>query len=864
MQQKRFAILAAMLIAILVFAGCGQPAAPAEAPAPAATEAPADEAEPGEATPAATEEEAAEEEPAAEMSEEEASRVGGWFDEVVAVEEPSAAAAVTRIESGELDMYAFAVTDPAVADTVAASDALDAAPSYGSYTELTFNPVGPVFESTGALNPFAVPRIREAMNYLVDRNFVAQEIYGGLAVPRFLAISATLPDYARLVETARALEREYAYNPELAEQIITEEMEALGAELVDGTWQYEGAPVELIFLIRTEDERTGLGDYVSNQLEDIGFVVNRDYRTGAEASPLWISGDPAAGLWHLYTGGWVSTFVNRDLSGNFDFFYTPRGLASPLWQAYTPTEEFDAISERLATSDFATLEERNELFAQALDLSMEDSARIFVVDRSAISPFAADISVAGDLAAGINASSLWAYTARREGEVGGTFNVAMPSILVEPWNPLGGTNWVYDRMLQRGTGEPGLVSDPYTGLSLPLRIERAEVTAREGLPITVNSDWVTLDFAPEIQVPEDAFVDWDAEAQQFITAGEKFTETATANIKSTVYYPADLYELQWHDGSNFSIADVMMFAILTFDPSKEASPIYDEATVPAFDSFLESFRGFRIVQEDPLVIEWYSNVYTLDAENNVTTLFPNYGFGTGAWHNMAVGILSEQNGELAFTADKADAQEIEWMSFIAGPSLPILENYLTQAASDGFIPYEPTLGQYISAEEAQARYGNLQNWYGNQGHFWIGTGPYYLEEAFPVEGTVVLRHNENYPNPASRWAGFGAPPIPVVDLTGPARVTIGEEAVFEVTIDFEGEPYATSDISEVKYLAFDATGELAFTGTAEAVGDGLYEVVLSAEQTGGLEAGANRLEVAVVSNLVSIPAFDNVEFVTVP
>ncbi len=51
--------------------------------------------------------------------------------------------------------------------------------SYGSYNELTFNPAGPVFSGTGKLNPFGVPAIREAMNYLIDRTYIAEEIMGG-------------------------------------------------------------------------------------------------------------------------------------------------------------------------------------------------------------------------------------------------------------------------------------------------------------------------------------------------------------------------------------------------------------------------------------------------------------------------------------------------------------------------------------------------------------------------------------------------------------------------------------------------------------------------------------------------------------
>jgi peptide/nickel transport system substrate-binding protein len=177
MQQKRLFILMALLISVLVFAGCATPAAPAvEAPAPAAPE-----AQP-EATAAPEEEPAAAEEPAAPMTD----RNGALVDTIVIVEEPSADAAVTRLEQGDIDVYAFAVSNSEVANKVAESEALKTYRSSGSYNELSFNPVGPVFESTGKLNPFAVPAVREAMNWLIDRNYITQEIMGGLGTPRYV------------------------------------------------------------------------------------------------------------------------------------------------------------------------------------------------------------------------------------------------------------------------------------------------------------------------------------------------------------------------------------------------------------------------------------------------------------------------------------------------------------------------------------------------------------------------------------------------------------------------------------------------------------------------------------------------------
>jgi peptide/nickel transport system substrate-binding protein len=803
-------------------------------------------------------------------------RKGGWLDMVVFLEEPSAEAAVTRLDVDEMDIYAFTLSDPEVFRTVQANDKLEYTMSYGSFRELTFNVAGPELES--GLNPFANQKIREAFQWLVDRDYIAQEIYGGLARPKYTCLTTVFPDYAKVADVARKLEAKYAHDPEKAAEIITQEMEGMGAELVDGKWTYNGEPVEIIFVIRTEDLRRDIGDYVANLLEELGFTVDRQYKTGGEASVLWVQSDPFEGLWHLYTAGWISNFVNRDQGGNFDFYYTPRGYPIPLWQAYTPSEEFDAVADRLNRNDFTTLEERTELIARALELSMEDASRVFLIDKAAFTPRDGDTEVTGDLAAAVAGSQINPYTMRFKDEVGGAMTVGMPSILTDPWNPIDGTNWVYDAAVQRATQDWGMQVDPFTGLRYPQRIERAEVFIAEGLPVGQSEDskeWLTLEFVPEIPVPEDAWVDWDATNQVFVTTAEKFPEGATAKQKTVVYYPSELYSTAWHDGSPFDLADIVMNMIFYFDRGKEESAIFDSSQAAPLEAALQSFKGVRIVSEDPLVIETYTDAFALEAELidqvTIASWYPAaisgpsqvpYTYGTGGWHSVGLGVLPETTGELAFSSAKADELEVDWMNYIGGPSLEILGGHLEQAAADNYIPYEPTMGQYVTAEEAAERWANYQEWFRKRGHFWIGTGPYYLEGVFPVEGTVIAKNNPNHIDNADRWSGFAAPRIADVEVDGPGRVDIGAEAIYDVYVTFEGEPYPLSDISLVNYLVFDATGELAFTGGAEAVEDGLFQIALSSDQTSQLESGANKLEVVVVSKVVAIPTFASFEFVT--
>jgi peptide/nickel transport system substrate-binding protein len=795
-------------------------------------------------------------------------RAGAWVDRVVFTAIEQADQAVAQLQSNDLDIYAYTVADPNLFRAVANDADLAYSRSLGSYTELSFNPSGPQFED-GRLNPFAVPAIREAVNWLIDRDYLAQEIYGGLARPRFLPTNTSFADYVRYIDVARELENYYAYDFNKASTTIATEMKKLGASQSAGKWRYGGNPVTLIFIIRTEDNRRQIGDYMANQLEAVGFTVDRQYKTRSEASPIWNRSDPRAGQWHIYTGGWVTTAISRDDGTNFGYFYTNLGSGSPLWQAYVNTSEFYDVAKKLWNNDFSSLAERDALFRTALRLCMQDSTRVWLVDQLSFSPHRAGLDVAYDLAGGIAGTQLWPFTLRFNDQEGGTVRIAQPGVLIDPWNPVGGSNWIYDTMPRRATEDYAIIADPYTGLSWPQRLERATVVAQTGLPIVQTLPWLDLSFQGQITVPTDAWADWDAANQRFITVGEAYGSNQTVKVKYTVYYPSDLFEtVTWHDGSPLSMGDFILNMIMTFDRAKPESAIYDESAVPAYEAFTSVFKGLKIVSTDPLVIETYSDYYSLDAENSLYTWWPQYGYGQAPWHTVALGIRAEEAQLVTFSADKADALKetngaIEWLSFISGPSLDILDAQLSTAAAQSYIPYKSVMGQYVSNSAAAARYKNLQTWYRTHGHFWIGTGPFYLDKTYPVEQTLTLARYPGYPDLADKWLRFGVPMIAEVELDGPSQVTIGAQASVDVFISFQGETYPTDQIDAVKYLLFDAQGALAATGAAE-LSDGRYVVTLPASLTAGLQAGAHRLEVAVTSKVVSIPTFTSFEFFTVP
>jgi len=95
-------------------------------------------------------------------------------------------------------------------------------------------------------------------------------------------------------------------------------------------------------------------------------------------------------------------------------------------------------------------------------------------------------------------------------------------------------------------------------------------------------------------------------------------------------------------------------------------------------------------------------------------------------------------------------------------------------------------------------------------------------------------------------------------------VKINSEASFDVMITFKDQPYPQSEIKTVKYLLYNAKNEVVTIGEAQAVEDGHFRITLPADLTAKLEAGSNKIEVAVVPLPVAFPTFASIEFVTIP
>jgi peptide/nickel transport system substrate-binding protein len=823
-------------------------------------------------------------------------RQGSFVDKVTFIEEPSQVAGIERVLAGEATLHGYQITGGNVQLLI--DNGIPFEKAYAGYRGLLFNI--PTYYDDGRWNPFGDPELCQAYSKLCDKNLWAEEFLFGNALPMYSPVLPTAATYPQIIVEATKTKLALGFDEALGLQMIEDRMLELGGQKnAAGNWMMpnnvtgEMEVVKVIGTIRLSDERLEMGDYFCDQLEKAGFTTQRIYGGGGDLFNYWGGTLVGDGAWDFYTEGWGSSAISLTSAFAWGQMYTDQVYPVPPYTAMTEEwcdaefgEGFYEAAEGILAGTYETLEERIGFFELCEAAMRENPTHIWAWNNASAYMQPEGTAVIHDLAAGTFIHRFVGHSLRfvdADGApiMGGDMVVTNQEFLTNAINPVNGSNWTYDFMFQRPLMDAPIYSHPHTGTPIPHMVDSAVVDVLEGKPVaifdtTVEDGWLELNFVDSISVPGDAWADWDAENQVFLTVDDVYPDGVTDAVhKTTITYPDFLLDgtVVWHDGSPFSLADMVFGLIIgfPFDQAKEASSIYDSSLVSSYNTGMASFRGVKIVQVEPqLIVEVYGSSISLYAETiaqgDANVLWPIAGPGVQpAWHNAALGIKLEEKGLGAFGQAKATELGVDWMNYVDGPQLELLLGELATAQfTDAFIPYEPTLGAYVTAEEAQARYDNLAVFANQYGHLLIGTGPMMLTQVDALAGITVLENNPDYFYEAGYYLDKIAdlPSIPDVAATGPDTINIGDAATFDVAITLDGEAYPEGDISQVIYLLIDANGEVAYDGDGVILGDGAAQVALTADQTATLTAGANELTIVVVVKTVVLPGQTTVTFST--
>jgi peptide/nickel transport system substrate-binding protein len=743
-----------------------------------------------------------------------------------------------ELEAGNMDMYLYSLRTEA-AEELQDSDTIRLINAPATTLSLILNPAP---APDGQLNPFSIPEVRQAMQYLVDRDFIARDIYGGLAEPMVTHVGPSDFDFLTVYDIDRG--SGIRYEPERARDMINTAMTGAGAALVDGLWQFNGRPIQLKFIARVEDERRDIGDLVRAQLEEAGFAVGMNYQQFAPATLSVYSTDPQTFEWHIYTEGWGRGAAQRYDDGAVNSFNAPWVGNMPGWQEtgfwQYEDAQMDELGKRLFRGEFDSQDERNEIYRTMTQGGLDASVRIWLATVMNSFPTATDIEgVTTDVVAGPRTP----YTLR-ETTVPGSDEVTVGHLWVwtqrSTWNPVGGFGDVYSVDIWRNLFDPAIWNHPFNGNPQPFRA---------GFEVQTAGPEGTL------EVPSDAVL-WDATADAWTPVGAGSTAVSKVTFDYSKYIGA-----KWHDGQPITLADAAYSIAQGFDLAYDEAKVRIETAIAATSRpYLETFKGFRIVDDTHL--EVYVDYWHFD-ERHIASYANPTSFSM-PWEILAAmdDVVFEQR-RAAYSDTAAGRYSVPWLSLIQNRDARLVERTLRQWGLQGTVPegvFEIGGQSLVTPQEAEARYQAAQDWFDQHGHLVISNGPFFLASFDPAAQFAELDafRDESYPFSAGDFA-YGVAPTIAIDPPEVDPIPIGQDAQVDVTVQGPG-------TIALQYVLVDpATGLVVVSGQAEpGSAPGMFTVPLPAEVTGGLFPGPYQLSLAASSDEIALVSERRVDLEVTP
>ena len=753
-----------------------------------------------------------------------------YLDDNVALEE---------LKSGNLDTYYFRIP-------LEAASEIKNIPSLKEYNKLSgsfgllLNPASS--NDSGTLNPFSLRDVRYAMNYLIDREFVVDEILKGLGTPLLSPFGIFSTEYFNVID---ALESSgLRYNPRLADQIITAAMSKVGALKEDGKWVFNGKPVGISILMRSDNQPLrSVGELVASEMEKAGFTVKRNYGDLNKANTVVYGSDPQDLGWNIYTeafggtGGFVKYNPVIPSQMYAPYFGNMPGQQNPAFWNYE-NDTIDKMTQRIQFLNFTSEKERNSLVRNATDLGVQEAVRIFIAQL--VDPYVASSGLTGlvnDFGAGI--SSKFSLINARTQDPSNTLDIGVKQIYQGAWNGVGGCSDQYCRDISSALSDPGTFRDPYTGEVITMRTPWLNITTKGPLE--------------KLVVPNDS-MNWDPISEQWTGPGKN-------NTAFTVVKYDNLYS-NWHNGIPMMPADLLYPQYFVFEWGKDTGDPADLTNDPEYMAGVEPglplIKGIRFINNQ--TVESYVDQWHFDDKELAGTA----GVWAGEpWEITAASERLVTSGKAAFSRGEATSKDVPWLSLIVPSHAAMIRNELVAMKAEGFIP--APLRDFVSSEEAIDRYDATIKWIGTHNHAIIGNGPFYLDSYNPEGRVITLKafRDSSYPFEKGHWSQYETPKVASIDKVASPRTIIAGQSPLkaDVTVSVAGKP---TQNASVFYFISDKDGRTVVSGnTSISDGNGTYSIEIPANKTALLSTGPSIMKIFAVSDSAYRPDIQSTTLIAV-
>ena len=767
----------------------------------------------------------------------ESNEKGAFTDNLRFIQYLDGNTALQEIKTGNLDTYFFRIPLEKVSSISNDSALKIYEKNAGSFAYL-LNPAPS--KDPNVLNPFQFEEIRFALNYLINREFVVDEILNGYGSVQIDPFGISSPEYETIIPILESYN--FKYNPNLAKESIDKVLIANGAIKVGDKWTFKGSPILVKFMIRSDDlPRKSMGEILANQLDNIGFTVQRNYGDLNKANIIVYGTDPQELEWQIYTEafGGTSAFVRYNpvtaAQMYSPFFGKMPGWANPSFWNYQ-NSTLDKITQSIEFSNFTTQEERNELLRQAVSSGIQESVRIFVAQN--IDPYVASSSIKGlinDFGAGISTDK--SLINARSDKNASTINVGVKQIYQGAWNSVGGCNDIYCTNILSLVSDSATSRNPYTGEVIPLRTQWTNIT--------------TMGPEKRLAVDSDA-LKWNPHNQIWQKVGENTS-------KSKVTY--HMTYSNWQNGQPMTKADLIYPLYFLYEWSSKINstdltfdPEYAAQAVIA----LQYLRGTKFLDDNNAIS--FVDYWHFD-NKEIADFAPVWA--TSPWEVNAAIERLVKNGNFAYTRSEATVKNIEWLSLIIPSHAQAIKLELDKMKSERFVP--SALRDYVTTDDALKRYDASIKWISDHNHAVIGNGPYEIKNYNPTGKVITLTafRDSTYPYAKGYWSNFETAKLAkFVKVQQPKVVTSGLPLTMSGNITV-GDNYDSN--ASLTYFITDKNNRLVSQGKGEwADNKGNFIITLNGTTTKGMSIGPNEFELFVKSNYALRPDIYSGVLIAVP
>ena len=744
-----------------------------------------------------------------------------FFDSVKFIQYLDENTALEEVRNGNLDLYYYTIS-PDRLENNQDTGGLQVFDSTGGSYSILLNPA-----ESEKFNPFSIQDVRFAINYLVDRKLIVNELMGGYGSPSISYYGLSDPEYLTVVEQLE--EFNFKYNPTLAEKIISKALEEKGAVKKDGKWEMGEVPIEITIFIRSDDPvRKSIGEILSAELEKIGFVVKKDFGDLNKAFVLVYGSNPADAKWNLYTEGWAqSAFVRYDAVG-LGQMYSPwfsnmPGFNDPSYWNYE-NDKLDTLTQKIYTGDFETSEQRTKLIQEAAVEGINESVRIFLANK--IDQYVANEEISGvvnDFGAGVPSRFTPINAKSNQDEL----VIGVKQIYQGAWNPIEGLTDSYSRHIWGIVSDPATFKHPFTGETFPVR-----------------ATWQVETKGPNemINISQDAKM-WNPSLEEW----ENVDENAHATSKVTF----DFKFSNWHNGEKMDINDILHSLYFTVEwgtQTDENDKTFDTEFTPRAAQSIQTIKGVNQIDED--TIEVYVDYWHFD-EGEIAEWAVLWS--SVPWEITAAMENAVTDGKVSFSRSGATSKNVNWLSLIIPNDANIIKNYLQEFKETKHIPMSLKESKE-NPEYYQNRYESSMNWIQNNKHAVISNGPFYLESYAPESRTIKVTafDDESYPFKKGEWKIFEKTNFPSIEKIEMEKV-IQRGEKFTLTIE-------TRNSDSILYFLTNNQGEK-ITSKVQNIEGPTTTINISSKESSQLNIGSSNIKIFAISNSVLKPDFYESSFI---